>query len=110
MEYTVSYPMDRLCTDIFVPLPESEWYAKVILCRQESFTTFVECYAFPDQRSSTIADKLVFDLLSRYGCCLELHSDKGSNYQSELFREVCRLLEKYIKLGLLDFVLLQMVW
>ena len=31
--------------------------------------------------------------MSRYGCCLELHSDRGSNYQSELFQEVCRLLE-----------------
>ena len=93
MEYSVSYPMDRLCTDILGPLPESEQSAKFILCVQDSFTKFVECYALPDQRSSTLADKIVFDFLSRYSCCLELHSDKGSNYQSELFREVCRLLE-----------------
>ena len=98
MEYTISYQMDRLCTDNLDPLPESELSAKFILRIQDSFTKFVECYALSDQRSSTIADKIVFEFLSHYGCCLELHSDKGSNYQSELFR------------GLLDFVLLHMVW
>ena len=60
--------MDRLCTDILGPLPESERSAKFILCIQDSFTKFVECYALPDQRSSTIADKIVFEFLSRYGC------------------------------------------
>lgn len=94
IEYTVSYPMDRICTDILGPLPVCESSsAKYILCCQDSFTKFVECYAIPDQRSNTIADKIVFEFLSRYGCCLDIHSDRGSNYQSELFREVCRLLE-----------------
>ena len=62
MEYTVSYPMDRLCADILGPLPESERPAKFILCIQDSFSKFVECYcyALPDQRSSTIADKIMF--------------------------------------------------
>lgn len=32
------------------------------------------------------------------GCCLDLHSDRATIYQSELFREVCRLLEnKHIR-------------
>lgn len=53
----------------------------------------MECYAIPDRCSNTIADKIVFEFLSRHGCCLDIHSDRGSNYQSELFREVCRLLE-----------------
>ena len=94
IEYTVSYPMDRICTDILGPLPVCESSSsKYILCCQDSFTKFVECYAIPDQCSNTIADKIVFEFLSRYGCCLDIHSDRGSNYQSELFREVCRLLE-----------------
>lgn len=32
-------------------------------------------------------------ILSRFGLCLDIHSDQGTNYQSKLFREVCRILE-----------------
>ena len=92
-EYTVSFPMDRICTDILGPLPETNNGAKYVLCVQDSFTKYVECYAIPDQRSCTVADKLVFEFYSRYGCSLDLHSDRAANYQSELLREVCRLLE-----------------
>ena len=92
-EYTVSFPMDRICTDILGLLPETNNGAKYVLCVQDSFTKYVECYAIPDQPSSTVADKLVFEFYSRYGCSLDLHSDRAANYQSELLREVCRLLE-----------------
>ena len=56
-EYTVSFPMDRVCTDILGPLPETNNGAKYVLRVQDSFTKYVECYAIPDQRSSTVADK-----------------------------------------------------
>ena len=79
-EYTVSFPMDCICTDILGPLPETNNWAKYVLCVQDSFTKYVECYAIPDQRSSTVADKLVFEFYSRYGCSLDL----AANYQSEL--------------------------
>ena len=99
-EYTVSFPMDRICTNILGPLPETNNGAKYVLCVQDSFTKYVECYAIPDQRysipdqrSSTVVDKLVFEFYSRYGCSPDLHSDRAANYQSELLREVCRLLE-----------------
>ena len=92
-KYVVSQPLDRICTDIISPIPDTLNRNKYILVVMDHFTKFVECYAMPNQLSSTVADKIVFEFLSRYGCCLDLHSDRGTNYQSELFREVCRLLE-----------------
>ena len=56
-EYIVYFPMDRICTDILGPLPEQNNGAKYVLCVQDSFTKYVESYAIPDQRSSTVADK-----------------------------------------------------
>ena len=92
-EYTVSFPMDRIVTDLLGPLPQTKRGSKYILCVQDSFTKFVEIYPLPDQKSSTVAQKLVHEFYSRYGCSLDIHSDKGSTYTSELFTEVCRLLE-----------------
>ena len=92
-EYTVSFPMDRIVTDICGPFPETERGLKYILCMQDSFNKFVECYTIPDQKSRAVADKIVFKFYARYGCSLDIHSDRGSTYMSVLFSEVCRLLE-----------------
>ena len=41
----------------------------------------------------TVFSKIVYEFISRFGTPLDLHSDQGSNYQSELFREVCKPLD-----------------
>ena len=92
-QYTVGHPMDRISTDIMGPLPETEQgnrYILVVIC---NFTKWTECYAMKNQHACTIANKIVFEFLSRFGMCLDIHSDLGTNYQSKLFSEVCRMLE-----------------
>ena len=92
-EYKVGFPMDRVSTDILGPFPCSESNNKYILVVMDNFTKFVEAYAIPDQKAETVANKLVFEFFCRYGLPLDIHSDQGKNYQSGLFRQICRLLE-----------------
>ena len=92
-EYSVSFPLDRVCTDIIGPLPVTQQNNRFILVVMDQFTRFVECYAIPNQTAETVARKIVYEYFSRYGVSLDIHSDQGSNYQSKLFREMCRLLE-----------------
>ena len=47
----------------------------------------------PDQTAETTADMILNEVISRYGCPLDIHSDRGSNYRSNFFRELCNLLE-----------------
>lgn len=85
--------MDRISTDVMGPLPKTvqgNQFIVVVMC---NFTKWVECYAIKDQQASTLANKIVYEFLSWYGMCMDIHSDMGSNYQSKLFGEVCRLLE-----------------
>ena len=56
-EYTVSFPMDRIVTDLLGQLPQTKRGSKYILCVQDSFTKFVEIYSLPNQKSSTVAQK-----------------------------------------------------
>ena len=92
-DYRVGAPMDRVCTDILGPLPLSDKGNKYILVVGDHFTRWVEAYAIPDQTASTVANKIVYEFFARLGLPLELHSDQGKNYESVLFREVCKLLD-----------------
>lgn len=85
--------MDRVATDITGPFPTSDSGSKYILVVQDQFSKWVEAYAIKDQSAETVARVLVHEFFSRFGVPLELHSDQGSNYGSDLFKEVCKLLE-----------------
>ncbi len=84
--------MDRVALDIFGPLvkmPRRSIYLLVII---DYFTRWVEAYELPDQQAATIAEPLVHQFISRFGCPLEIHTDQGRNFESQLLAEMCRVL------------------
>ena len=85
-------PMERVCIDIMGPLQETERHNQYILVVQDNFTKWVEAYPMPDQTSETIANIFVSEWVSRYGAPYELYSDRGANFTSAIFEEMCKLL------------------
>ena len=53
----------------------------------------MEAYALPDQTAQTVVDCLVTEWICRYGVPSEILPDKGRNFESTLFQEMCRLLD-----------------
>ena len=84
--------MERIALDIMGPLPRSDRGNSFVLVVGDPFTKWIEAYALPDQKTSTVAETLVEQFICRYGCPKELHSDQGTNFQSAVFQEVCKLL------------------
>ena len=85
--------MDRLATDILGPLPLTPRGNRYILVVSDYFTKWVEIFPVPDQTAVTCAEIILNEVISRFGCPFELHSDQGRNYESQIFAELCRLLE-----------------
>ena len=56
------------------------------------FTKWTESYAIPDQSATTVAEKLVSEFICRFGVPRQLHSDQGTNFESKVMAEVCKLL------------------
>ena len=56
-------------------------------------TKWVEAYALPNHTALVVADKLVNEWVCRYGAPLHLHSDQGRDFESNVFKEICRLLD-----------------
>jgi len=85
-------PWDRIATDVLGPLPESQAGNKYILVVSDYFSKWVEIFAVPDQTAITCATILLNEVISRYGCPYDIHSDQGRNYTSQIFVELCKLL------------------
>ena len=90
---TAGAPLDRLATDILGPLPETERGNQYILVVTDPFTKWVEVFAIPDWKATTCARLILNEVIARFGCPYDLHSDQGWNYESQLFAELCKLLE-----------------
>ncbi|CAC5404999.1 unnamed protein product [Mytilus coruscus] len=89
----VGAPMDRLATDIIGPLPRTPRGNRYILIISDHFIKWVEIIPIPDQSAITCAEKILNEVISRFGCPLSLHSDRGSIYESQIFNELCVMLE-----------------
>jgi transposase InsO family protein len=57
------------------------------------FTKLTELYAMPDMKAETVADIIFRAWIKRYGCPIEIHSDQGRKYESDVFKEMCQPLE-----------------
>ncbi|GFR86236.1 Pol polyprotein [Elysia marginata] len=57
----------------------------------DQFTKWVECQALPDQTAVTTSEAMV-EIFSRLGYPFEIFTDQGRNFESDLFRSVCKLL------------------
>jgi transposase InsO family protein len=57
------------------------------------FTKWTQAFPIPNQTAATVADTLVTNCFSLFGVPRWLHSDQGTNFESELFQELCKLLD-----------------
>jgi hypothetical protein len=91
--YYVGVPMERLAIDIAGPLPKTNKEHKYILVISDYFPKWTQAFAIKDQEAITIASILVNEIVSLFCVPKMLHSDKGSNFESKVFREMCKILQ-----------------
>jgi len=90
---TTGAPLDKLATDNIGPFPRTPRGNRCILVLTDCFSKYVEVIPVPDQTAETCATKIFKEFIARWGCSLAILSDKGKHYESNVFRELCKLLE-----------------
>ena len=80
--------MEQVAVDILGPLSER----KQVLVFMDYFSKWVELFALPEHTASTVATCLFENVFSRFGLPIQLHSDQGSEFMSNLFQAVMKQL------------------
>ena len=87
-------PFERISTDILGHLPTCQNNEnKYVIVFIDYFTKYVELVAVPDIKARTVAWAFLTEVICRHGTPSYLHSDRGTNYLSNIVSETCKLLQ-----------------
>lgn len=90
---TAVRPMQKVFLDVLGPLTLTENGNRIILTFQDDLTKYAETIALPNQEAKTIAEAFVTRIICRFGIPEVLLTDQGTNFLSEIFKNVCKLLK-----------------
>ena len=85
--------MERVGIDILGPLTETDGGNRFILVVGDYWTKWMEAYPLPNHTAETVASTLVHQFIARFGIPDQIHSDQGREFESNMFQEMCRLLQ-----------------
>ena len=85
-------PMQIIAIDIMGSLPESWQKNSCVLVMADYFTKWLEIFAIYDQEAGIVAQKLVDEVFFRFGIPEQLHCDKGKQFEGNLIKEICKIL------------------
>ncbi|KAK3085317.1 hypothetical protein FSP39_001380 [Pinctada imbricata] len=90
--YHSGSPMERVHLDFLGPLATTKRGNSYILVMVDQFTKWVECVALPNQTAEETARAAVNGFFSRFGFPFQIFTDRGTNFESKLFQQLCEKL------------------
>ncbi|KAK6735716.1 hypothetical protein RB195_018756 [Necator americanus] len=85
-------PFERIHTDIIGPLPQcinGNRFISITVC---AFSKLTICTPIPNQTTDIVVKALINDVIAKHGIPNEIVSDRGSNYTSEVFSQINKIL------------------
>lgn len=86
----IEEPFQKIAIDFVGPLPLTNNRNRYILVCIDYATRYPEAIPLKNQEAETVADALI-SIFSRVGVPKELLTDQGSNFMSDLTKQVCKL-------------------
>lgn len=86
-----TYPLELVCMD-FLSLETSKGGFSNILVITDHFSKYALAIPTKNQTAKTTADVLYNNFMIHYGIPTRLHSDQGPNFESQLVKELCKIM------------------
>ena len=94
MQYMqVGEPMERLAIDVTGPFPRSLRGNVWILTVIDTFTRYAWAFPVRNHTAPVVAKHLIQTIFTEFGAPRQILSDRGTEFQSELISELCRIME-----------------
>ena len=90
---TARQPFQKCALDIVGPTDITNKGNRYILTFQDDLTKFMAAIPIPTQDAETVAREFVQNIVLKYGIPEVILTDQGGNFLSELFTNVCKLLQ-----------------
>jgi transposase InsO family protein len=90
---TARHPFEKCALDIVSPMTETMSGNKYILTCQDDLSKFLVAIPIPQQDAETIAKEFVLNIVLKFGAPAQILTDQGSNFLSDLFKSMCKLLK-----------------
>jgi len=90
---TLDKPFKKCALNIVGPLTITSIGNKYILAFQNNLTKFSKAIPIPNQEAITVAKKFITKIVLEYGIPEEILTDQGTNFTSDMFKNVCKLLK-----------------
>lgn len=91
-KYVVGAPMERWAIDILGPLPLTNKKNSYLMVVGDYFTKWIDAFPIRNMKANTIAQKFVNHIVSIFGVPMQIHSNQGQTFESDVFKEMCRIL------------------
>ncbi|UYV68073.1 K02A2.6-like [Cordylochernes scorpioides] len=86
-----NYHFERLCVDFVGPLTLSRNRNRYLIVFIDAFTRYAEVIPVRDCTAEIAGLEFVNKIVNRYGTCKNILSYRGAAFESDLFREICKL-------------------
>ena len=87
------YPNQRISLDVLsLEGVKAPGPSKVLVILDE-FSRYAEAFPIKNEKEETIADTMFYEYITRFGVPEEIISDQGPSFMSQLFTNLCKLLE-----------------
>ena len=84
--------MERSAVDVIGPLLLTNKKNSYLLVVGDYFMKWVDAIPMRNKKTITIAQKLVDRVVTIFSVTMELHSDQGPSFESNVFQEMCKIL------------------
>ena len=81
------FPMAKLSLDLSCPYPKTLSGNKCNIAFVDWYSDLPEAFAVPDKTAETVAHLIIDEILSRFGCVMELVTDNESENSNRVVRE-----------------------
>ena len=88
-----SYPFEMINMDIVGPLVRTVNGNRYILVVIDHFSKYVQAFALKNFTAFTTAKVILDKIICKYGTPSKICSDQGVNFESELFKHLCEMLQ-----------------